>query len=135
MKTIYSFSLLWLILILQISCLSISYADDNVKAVSLKYLVYNDVTKKFDNEINKDGFEIFLQNKDSVKIKPVAVFQNVSISEYQFYVGFSISNNALQKQVYYQELVITGSALQNPSTSGIIYVDANGQLAISGWYS
>ena len=102
------------------------YADNNISAVSVSFLIFNPKTNKFDIKVNKDGYEIFLKLQKEVRIKPVAIFRNASQNEIGFRVACNIINLGRDTYVYSDTAAITGINLKDSLASGIYYVDING---------
>ena len=114
-------------------CFCFAQAENNIRTVKIKYLVYDNLTGKYYKEIDAvDGYEMLPTNNQVLinnhsKVTPIAIFQNTtSAEELQFYYSLKIFNAYENKEVFSQDGWVTGNLLANPKISDIQYVDADG---------
>lgn len=104
-----------------------SLPDNFIRAVDLKYQVFNPETGKYDREIDaRENYEIMPGYSKNDRVRPVGIFRNMtSTEELQFYVGAYIQDANKYGIVYQKDAVVNAENLVNPSHSGIQYIDSS----------
>lgn len=104
------------------------YPDNFIKAVKMKYQLFNGKTFDYDGETDAfNGFEILPGENKRCGIRPVVTFKNDTKDQaLQFEVVATIYKDYENSLVFRKSKAVTAEALANPDSSGVQWVDEIG---------